>query len=132
MEVNLTNELSNLLLFTGRTATAIRMYSCYAKKHALFTEQDSLDVMFLSDALHYFSEIHQQIIACTETGKYSPLVSTCKRIIGIYEDFQNIRLQEQFARSATLTFANPDNARFVDLNLAIGSLKAIIEKCEFV
>lgn len=132
MKVNLTNELSNLLFFTGETATAIRMYSCYAKSHTQFTEQDSLDVMFLSDTLHYFSDVHHEIIACTETGRYSPLVSACKRIIGIYEDFQNMA-NTNTARSelARLALANPNNARLVDLSLAIGSLKAIIEKCEF-
>ena len=130
MKINLTNELSNLLFFTGETATAIRMYSCYAKSHQEFTRQDSLDLMFLSSALHYFSQLHFAIIQCAETGKCETLVSTCKRIISQIDDFQNAEVQAHESRSAIATFQNPQILGLVDLNLAIGSLKAIIEKCE--
>lgn len=130
MKINLTNELSNLLFFTGETATAIRMYSCYAKSPKEFTPQDSLDLMFLSDVLHYFSQLHFQIIQCAETGKCEALISTCNRIISQIEDFQNEKVQAQFTRNAIATFQNPQNSRLVDLRLAIESLKAIIEKCE--
>ncbi|MBP9786778.1 MAG: hypothetical protein KBC72_04230 [Acinetobacter sp.] len=130
MKINLTNELSNLLFFTGETATAIRMYSCYAKNPKYFTTQDSLDLMFLSDILHYFSQLHFQIIQCDETGKYSSLIETCKRIISQLNDLTDEKMQAKFSRSAIATFENPQNASLVDLKLAIASLESIIQKCE--
>lgn len=130
MKINLTNELSNLLFFTGETATAIRMYSCYAKNSKEFTPQDSLDLMFLSDVLHYFSELHFQIIKGVETGEYSSLIETCKRIISQFNDLTDEKIQAKFSRSAIPTFRNPQNYSLVDLKLAIGTLESIIEKCE--
>ena len=86
--------------------------------------------MFLSDVLHYFSELHFQIIKGVETGEYSSLIETCKRIISQFNDLTDEKIQAKFYRSAIPTFRNPQNYRLVDLKLAIGTLESIIEKCE--
>lgn len=84
-----------------------------------FTTQDSLDLMFLSDILHYFSQLHFQIIQCDETGKYSSLIETCKRIISQLNDLTDEKMQAKFSRSAIATFENPQNASLVDLKLQL-------------
>lgn len=131
MSFNLTNEMSKLLFFTGEVSSAIRLYSSYARDdYREFSRQDSYDLMYLSDILHYFTELSSQITKADETKNYQNLIAACRHVIYQYENYQDEKIQSSFAWNAITTFKNPQNIYLVDLDLAIGSLKSIIEKCE--
>lgn len=68
MQVNFSAELAKLMIFAGNTATAIRMYSAYSGGSPSKSlgrragpEQESVELMFLADALHHFSRIGDAI-----------------------------------------------------------------------
>lgn len=128
MKLDFTNELADLLDFTGETATAIRMYSCYAKSYKELNDQDSLDIMFLSDFLHHFSCVSSAVKGYLNTENKTELAFTCKRLISFYEDCISPEVQETFCRSATLTLEK--NKHFVDLNIPISALKSILNKLD--
>jgi len=129
--INISLELSRLLVFAGRTATSIRLYSCYAKNHEEFSQQDSLELMLLAEILHYFSALDLQ--TCAETGNFTVLASTCRRIISQLENLQDANSPAQFSRNTNVSDVSALKeriARLANLPLAIASLKSVIEKCE--
>lgn len=137
MTLNLTNELNDLLLFTGDVACAIRLYSAYTSEsenniHELnFNEIERVryDLMYLSDTLHYFTQLHYKIMEASKTESYQGLILSCNHIILQYENYQDEKLQEKFTWNAIATFKRSRNADLVNFDLAVNALKSIIEKC---
>ena len=130
--INLTEELMQLLFFTGETATAIRLYSCYAREfNSEFTAQDSRDLLVLSDTLHYFSSLANSIEISKRNGEYSNLIFQCKKIIDIYSKYEK-RIDPPNNKKFNLnaTFSNNHNNSLCDYTVALKALNSIIQKCE--
>ncbi len=62
MGINYTDELANLVRFTGNTALAIRQYCAYSA-YAAPASRAARDVKWLSDSLHNFEAIGRSVIA---------------------------------------------------------------------
>ncbi|MBO9761788.1 hypothetical protein J7405_19995, partial [Xanthomonas phaseoli pv. manihotis] len=62
MGINYTDELANLVRFTGNTALAIRQYSPYRADTTLASRTVARDVMWLSDSLHNFEAIGRSVL----------------------------------------------------------------------
>lgn len=137
MTLNLTNELSDLLLFTGDVACAIRLYTAYTSEieNSIINqsprelERISYDLLYLSDALHYFVQLSCKIKDAHEKEDYQGLIYSCNHIISQYENYQDEKMQAKFLWKATDTFKRSRNADLVNFDLAINALKSIIAKC---
>lgn len=78
-------EMARLLQFSGKVATAIRMYSAYNQGHDPERRVNApLDIMWLSDVLHHFERLGMVL------GGADPVVvaSTCDALLGIFERYE--------------------------------------------
>ncbi|MGT2457789.1 hypothetical protein ACU4GI_33345 [Cupriavidus basilensis] len=94
MQANFTAELAQLLKFTGDTAMAIRMYSAYSGGspagylgRAANPTQDSLDLMFLADALHHFSRLGDAV----QGGSPHAVVDASNALLRAFSDYDTER-----------------------------------------
>ena len=127
--IDLTDELNELLFFSGEVASAIRMYSCYARsENEPFSPQDSKDVLVLSDTLHYFGSVASNAIKAKKSGDYSALVASCEKVIGIFTQYKNKVDLNNSKFNLAATFANETNAALCDYDIAIGALNKILGK----
>ena len=106
MQLNFTVELAQLMKFTGETATAIRMYSAYSggspstylHRHE-DPKRDSVELMFLADALHHFTSLGYAVEAVDPTE----VVSVCDRLLAVFAKY-GIEKPEHGARQAKPVF----------------------------
>lgn len=77
--INLTKELSQLLIFTSRVAVAIRLYSNYGDPN---DPNGPEDVRVLSDCLHNFNYLSSGIIECNKVKAISACDFLIKRLTG--------------------------------------------------
>lgn len=128
--LNYTNELALLMQFTGQVATAIRMYSAYSGgspsdylRISHDRERDSIDLMFLSDSLHHFSELGFAV----QKGEAARIVDVCDSLLRNFSDYQ-IERPEFGTRQAKPTFERWKNT--IDLDIAKGAVDSI--RCKAV
>lgn len=121
MQLNFTPELAQLMIFTGETATAIRMYSAYSGgspstylDKPADPKREAIDLMFLADALHHLSRLGEAV-AHADTAN---LVSVCDDLLRIFRDYP--REQHFWGHLAKSTFELGDGR--VRLDLAIDAL----------
>jgi hypothetical protein len=107
---DLTSELARLLNFTGKVATAIRMYSAYNQSGCSHEDAPN-DLMWLSDSLHSFGTLGKAI----QAGSAENIMFACDMLLNAYRGYQEIRPNS--SRQALPTFER-NGARF-DLNEAI-------------
>ena len=153
--IDFTNELAQLLLFTGEIGLAIQKLSAYKagkkgnfsfsgelnlfKLHILLGKPDNnevstqpnVDLIFLSDAIAQVSEINRLIRGCIEINNYSELVKYLEKTINLYKGYLKPLPQNTigFKGDPYLTFSNEYLQNFVDLEFAISIMNAMIEKC---
>ena len=113
--IDLTSELGRLLEFTGKVATAIRMYSAYnpCGDH----EDAGMDLMWLSDSLHSFGTLGKAV----QAGDSENIMFACDALLKMYRGYQEIRPNS--SRQALPTFER--NAKRVNLNEAIATFTDI-------
>lgn len=94
MRMNFSEELATLMIFTGDTATAIRMYSAYSGGspsnylgRRASPEQESIELMFLADALHHFSRIGDAI----QSGSPARIVEASEGVLRAFADYDTER-----------------------------------------
>lgn len=94
--MDFTEELAQLLKFTGETATAIRMYSAYSGGSPsnylnvpYDTERDAVDLMFLADSLHHFSSLG---LALRESAP-ARLVEVCDQLLHNFSHYDTERAE---------------------------------------
>lgn len=128
MKLDLTAELSGILGFVGEVAIAIRMYSAYSGgspatylRIPADQERDSVDLMFLSDALHHFAAFAEVL----QTNEADAIVQSCDNLLRVFSGYEEER-PELGGRQAKPTFDRWKNR--VSLNSAKSALVAIREK----
>lgn len=128
MELNFTAELAQLMKFTGETATAIRMYSAYSGggpsaylNRPEDPQRDSVELMFLSDALHHFTSLGYALEAVDPVE----VVRVCDELLGAFADYR-IERPEYGARQAKPVFEAWKN--LVRLDEPIAAITAIRTK----
>lgn len=94
MQIDFSTELAKLMIFTGDTATAIRMYSAYSDGspsdylgRRASPEQESVELMFLADALHHFSRIG----AAIQDGSPAHIVEASDGVLRAFADYDTDR-----------------------------------------
>lgn len=94
MRLDFSTELAKLMIFTGETATAIRMYSAYSGgspstylDRRATAEQESVELMFLADALHHFSRIGDAI----RGGIPARIVDAADAVLRAFVDYETER-----------------------------------------
>ncbi|AMW80724.1 hypothetical protein AMD27_17560 (plasmid) [Acinetobacter sp. TGL-Y2] len=140
--IDFTNELAQLLLFTGEVGVAIQQFSAYRgnlNNNFSFpsdieeiSQQPALDLMFLSDVISKVSGINRLIRGCIEINNYKELINYLNKTIELYKAYSrpNEQLKEALKGDPYKTFSNTYLKGFVDLDFAISILEAIISKCE--
>lgn len=127
--IDFTAELAELMTFTGRTATAIRMYSSYNQdgyKTGLFggrradPKRSPVDLMFLADALHHFERVGTTVAG----GNMQHVIDMCDSLLEIFEGY-SIE-DRRFTRQAKPTFELW--ADLVELRLAKQALASMRNK----
>lgn len=93
-KLDFTEELGQLLKFTGETATAIRMYSAYSGGSPSDylnvphdREREAVDLMFLADSLHHFSSLG---LALQESDP-ARLVEVCDELLHNFSHYDTER-----------------------------------------
>lgn len=126
--IDLTQELSQLVLFAGDVATVIRMYGCYENSFSQMDKHDNRDAVYLADALHHFRDLGERILSSIKTGCYQDVVFMAEDIIDIYSNTygSDLKADENFS----FRFHNPQTSKLVDFKLAISALEKIIYKCK--
>lgn len=106
MQPNFTAELAQLMKFTGETATAIRMYSAYSGGSPSTylhrpedPQRDSVELMFLADALHHFTALGYAL----EAVDSAEVVRVCDQLLSVFAEY-NIERPEFGARQAKPVF----------------------------
>lgn len=94
MQIDFSADLAKLLIFTGDTATAIRMYSAYSGGspsdylgRRASPEQEAVELMFLADALHHFSRIG----AAIQDGIPAEIVAASDDVLRVFADYNTER-----------------------------------------
>ncbi|WP_321944471.1 hypothetical protein [Paraburkholderia tropica] len=94
MQMDFSTELAKLMIFTGDTATAIRMYSAYSGGspsdylgRRASPEQEAVELMFLADAIHHFSRIGSAI----QDGIPAQIVSAADGVLQAFADYDTER-----------------------------------------
>lgn len=128
MHIDFSAELAKLMIFTGDTATAIRMYSAYSKGspsdylcRRASHEQESIELMFLASALHHFSSIGIAI----QGGDLSRVVDASDGVLRALEGYR-VERPEFGSRQAKPTFDTW--ARTLSLTDAIEAITGIRNK----
>jgi hypothetical protein len=106
MKQNFTTELAQLMKFTGETATAIRMYSAYSGGSPADylgiphnPEREAVDLMFLADALHHFTELGYAL----EDGRPDKIIRACDYMLNAFAEY-DVMKPEYGVRQAKPTF----------------------------
>jgi len=122
MQFDFSAELAKLMIFTGDTATAIRMYSAYSggslSDHLgrrADPEQESIELMFLADALNHFSRIGDAI----QSSSAARVVEAADGVLSAFAEYNT-------SRQAKATFDTW--ARMVSLADATDAITAIRHK----
>lgn len=126
MQTDFTPELTQLMKFTGETATAIRLYSAYSGgspsaylDRPADPKRDAVDLMFLADALHHFLTLGLVL----ERGNPKEIVDACDRLLLSYSDYDTER-PEFGPRQAKPTFETwRDTVRLLDARAALSSIR---------
>ncbi|MEN9187127.1 hypothetical protein WH216_14985 [Xanthomonas perforans] len=113
MGINYTDELANLVRFTGNTALAIRQYCAYSAD-ATPASRAPCDVMWLSDSLHNFEAIGRSVLQANHAH-----VAFMAGLLA--EQFQE-HLQTDPSDPESPAAAFKRNARYVDLHAIIATL----------
>ncbi|MDN7630964.1 hypothetical protein [Burkholderia cenocepacia] len=99
-------ELAKLMIFTGDVATAIRMYSAYSGGspsnylgRRADPQQESVELMFLADALHHFSRLGDAI----QSGSPGHIVAASDGVLRAFSHYDTERA-ESGARQPKPTF----------------------------
>ena len=127
MEFDCTAELAKLMQFTGETATAIRMYSAYSNGVDSYLniprdpQRDSVDLMFLSDALHNFSTLGRALL----DGNPTTIATVCDGLLFGFDQYESDEGTPS-ARRGKPTFERWKS--HVDLNLARKAIAGIRHK----
>lgn len=123
-QLNLTKELSQLLIYVGNVAIAIRMNSAY-NGDSIHNPNTPYDVMWLSDSLHNFDVLGEAI----EQGNPEKIDRACGKILFLINNQYTKILPEfvgQLKGNPPETFERYN--RYVDLNKAAEILNRIREK----
>lgn len=106
MQTDFTAELAQLMKFAGDTGTAIRMYSAYSGGSPADylgrqpdPKRESVELMFLADALHHFSRLGAAIEGASSAG----VVEACDGLLLAFADY-DVERPEYGARQAKPTF----------------------------
>ncbi|MCW3589064.1 hypothetical protein [Burkholderia cenocepacia] len=104
--IDFSAELAKLIIFAGDVATAIRMYSAYSGgspsnylKRRADPELESVELMFLADALHHFSRIGEAI----QSGSPGHIVAASDAVLRAFSHY-DAELTDSGARHPKPTF----------------------------
>ncbi len=122
MVANLTQELGELLSFTGRVGVAIRMYSAYAPESQPLNKAGAEDLMYLSDSIHDFDAFGVAIAG----GDESEIERQCNGLISMYKHYLLDEPRAGMKGHARATFER--NEGILSLRDGIGILERIHQK----
>ena len=132
MKLNFTAELALLMMFTGETATAIRMYSAYSGGSPSTylrvphdQEREAVDLMFLASALHHFGALGYAL----QEAVPARIVEVCDDVLRNFSHY-DIERPEFGTRQAKPTFERW--RKLVDLNMAREAITSIRTKAASV
>lgn len=124
MQIDFSTDLAKLMIFTGETAKAIRMYSAYSGgspsdylRRSASPEQESVELMFLSDALHHFSSIGIAI----QTGDTNHIANTAEGVLQAFADYDNERFRPRWGKPTFDAWAQ--TVRLDDAKEAIANIR---------
>lgn len=124
MQIDFSTDLAKLMIFTGETATAIRMYSAYSGgspstylRRRASADQEAVELMFLSDALHHFSDIGIAI----QKGDNAHIVNTAEGILRAFADYDNEQFRPRWGKPTFDAWAQ--TVRLEDAKEAIANIR---------